>query len=95
MARLTLRIKDEPVDISGVDPRENPHYISLRDRARAQSEAMKNAYDQAGKARKSKNTALGKMYTQQGREFGDARDQLNAQASTWIYQRMAFTSQQP
>lgn len=64
---------------------ENEHYLSLRARANEHGDMMAQCFQQSHEAYTRRNGALAKDLSNQGKEYQRKMEELNKQASDWIF----------
>ncbi|KAJ3781788.1 hypothetical protein GGU10DRAFT_365545 [Lentinula aff. detonsa] len=67
------------------DNQHNPHYIDLRKRANEEGDAMAKCFQESHEAYARGDGAGAKELSNEGKEHKQKMEQLNKQASDWIY----------
>jgi hypothetical protein len=64
---------------------DDPHYVSLRSRARDEGDKMARCFEESKLAYTSGDGAQAKTLSNEGKGHKAKMEQLNEEASTWIY----------
>ncbi|KAJ3571770.1 hypothetical protein NP233_g3545 [Leucocoprinus birnbaumii] len=64
---------------------QNPHYVSLRSRANEEGDAMAKCFEESHQAYSNRDGALAKELSNKGKQHQKRMEELNKQASDWIF----------